>query len=263
MAKTKSSSSGKTKSVKKSTKKSSPKKTGSTAAKKTAKASTSKKTAKSVKKSTKAAASKKKTSSAKSAPKKSTKAAKSTKKSTKKKTVKKSAAPKATASKSAKPPVKKTVAKALAKAKPEDMGVDDSDHTPTIEELKKVKTGLTKKDLDHYQSLLLQKRAELVGDLAALEGDARIDGGNLSHMPLHMADIGSDVYEQEFTLGLAESDRRLLREIDEALVRIHNGIYGACLESAKPIPKVRLDAKPWAKYTIEVVREMERTGRIR
>ncbi len=139
----------------------------------------------------------------------------------------------------------------------------DIEERPILTEaqLRKVKTGLTKKDLLNYRQLLLEKRAEIVGDVTSMEGDARNNsGGNLSSMPMHMADIGSDNYEQEFTLGLVESERKLLREIDDALMRIHKGIYGVCLETGVPIARARLDAKPWAKYCIEVAREKERLG---
>ena len=128
------------------------------------------------------------------------------------------------------------------------------------DELRKVKTGLSKKDIEHYRALLLEKRGELLGDVDSLQSDAKNDVGNLSNMPLHMADVGSDNYEQEFTLGLVEADRRLLREIDQALLRIKHGFYGVCLESGKPIARPRLDAQPWAKYCVEVAREMERRG---
>ena len=129
------------------------------------------------------------------------------------------------------------------------------------EQLRKVKTGLKKKDLLAFRTLLLEKRAEIAGDVNGMES-ARQNGlgGDLSHMPLHMADIGSDNYEQEFTLGLMESERKLLTEIDDALMRMHNGTYGVCIISGQPIPKARLEIKPWAKYTIEVVRERERRG---
>lgn len=130
----------------------------------------------------------------------------------------------------------------------------------TDDDLRKVKTGLTKKDLEHYRELLMQKRAEILGDVASLETDARNNGGNLSNMPLHMADIGSDNYEQEFTLGLVESERKLLQEINEALLRIKAGTYGVCVEMGVPIAKARLDAKPWAKHCIEAARMLERGG---
>ena len=91
-----------------------------------------------------------------------------------------------------------------------------------------------------------------------MENEAlRSGGGNLSHMPIHMADIGTDTYDQDFMLGLAANERDQLREIDAALQRIEDRSYGVCQLTGKPIPKARLDAKPWAKYTIEAARKME------
>lgn len=136
------------------------------------------------------------------------------------------------------------------------------DWTPLSDaKLRKVKTGLGKKDMDGFKQLLLEKRAEIVGDVIGME-EARAggNGGELSNMPLHMADIGSDNYEQEFTLGLVESERKLLVEIDAALMRIQNKTYGVCIVTGTPIPPVRLEIKPWAKYSIEVVREREKLG---
>jgi RNA polymerase-binding protein DksA len=128
-------------------------------------------------------------------------------------------------------------------------------------QLRKVKTDLLRKDLGEYRGLLVQKRTEILGDVEALQTDARSDSGD--HLsPEHMADIGSINYEQEFTLGLVESERKLLVEIDEALVRIREGTYGVCLERGEPIGRPRLDAKPWAKYCIEVVREKESRGEL-
>ncbi len=123
---------------------------------------------------------------------------------------------------------------------------------------KPIKSRLSPKTLDEYRTLLLIKRAELVGDLSAMEAEAlRSDGGNLSNVPIHMADIGTDTYDQDFMLGLAEKERGRLREIDEALRRIDDRTYGVCQMTGKAIPKARLAAKPWAKYTIEAAREVE------
>jgi len=117
---------------------------------------------------------------------------------------------------------------------------------------------LTKADLEFYRKLLLEKRRELLGDVGSMESEAlRSNESNLSTMPIHMADVGSDNYEQEFTLGLIESERKILREIQEALARVDDGSYGICLGTSKPIPRVRLDAVPWAKYTIEYSRLLE------
>lgn len=124
--------------------------------------------------------------------------------------------------------------------------------------IKAIKTKLDRKELAHYKSLLLIKRGELTGLVSSMEAEAlRSSGGNLSHMPIHMADIGTDTYDQDFKLGMAETERQLIMEIDEALERIENKTYGVCQMTGKPIPKARLEAKPWAKYTIEAARLIE------
>jgi len=136
----------------------------------------------------------------------------------------------------------------------------DREELPTVSQLKKVKSGLTRKDLNAFRTLLLERRAEIIGDVAGLEAARSASSGDLSNVPLHMADVGSDNYEQEFTLGLMESERNTVVEIDDALQRIVRGTYGVCLISAQPISRPRLEAKPWAKYSIEVARERERRG---
>lgn len=124
--------------------------------------------------------------------------------------------------------------------------------------LKSIKTSLSKKELTHFRTLLLLKRSELVGDLNSIETEAlRSNDGDISHMPIHMADIGSDTYEQDFMLGLAENDRQLLREIDEALQRIEDRTFGVCQLTGNMIGAARLEAKPWAKYSIEAKRLLE------
>ncbi len=130
----------------------------------------------------------------------------------------------------------------------------------TIDELRKKKPGLSKADLKHYEIVLRRKRGEIMGDVQSLNDDARGKGGNLSNIPLHMADVGSDNYEQEFTLGLMETESRMLWRINEAIGRINEGYYGVCVETGNPIGKARLDAKPWAKWCIEIAREKDKKG---
>jgi DnaK suppressor protein len=129
---------------------------------------------------------------------------------------------------------------------------------------RKNQAGLGKRDLEYFRDLLLEKRRELVGDMSSMEREAlRSSGGtNLSNLPVHMADMGTDNYEQEFTLGLVEKDRVLLREINSALGRIQDGTYGICEGTGKPIGRPRLEAQPWARYSIEHTRQMEK-GRLR
>ena len=130
--------------------------------------------------------------------------------------------------------------------------------TPDPKPAFKLKTKLGKKDLDGYKVLLLQKRAQLLGLLQGMETEAlRSNGGNLSNMPLHMADVGTDTFDQDLALGMAETERQLLTEIYAALGRIKDKTYGVCLMTGKAIPKARLQAKPWARYTIEAARKVE------
>jgi DnaK suppressor protein len=131
---------------------------------------------------------------------------------------------------------------------------------PTNGKPRKNQAGLSPKELEHFRDLLLEKRRELVGDMYSMESEAlRTSGGtNLSSLPLHMADMGTDNYEQEFTLGLVEKDRNLLREINHALAKILNGTYGICEGTGKPISKARLEAQPWARFSIEYARSLER-----
>ncbi|HUW84787.1 MAG TPA: TraR/DksA family transcriptional regulator [Phycisphaerae bacterium] len=126
---------------------------------------------------------------------------------------------------------------------------------------------LSDKNLQMFRRLLLEKRAELVGDVSGMQEEVlrknrQAASGDLSSMPIHMADLGTDNYEQEFTLGLLASERQLLRDIDEALERIESRTYGVCLGTGKAITKTRLKAKPWARYCIEYARLLEK-GQVR
>ena len=119
------------------------------------------------------------------------------------------------------------------------------------------------RELEQFRKLLLEKRRLLVGDVNALEKaalqDSRQDAsGDLSKMPLDMADIGSDNYEQEFTLGLIETEQTTLGEIDEALARIDRKEFGKCVACGGPIPKSRLKVQPHAKQCIECKRRLEK-----
>lgn len=121
---------------------------------------------------------------------------------------------------------------------------------------------LTPAELEHFKQLLLHKRTEILQNVVEIEDEtlrkSRLDAsGDLSSMPIHMADLGTDNYEQEFSLGLMDSERRLITEIDDALQRIENGTYGMCEGTGQPIPKTRLEAQPWARYSVEYARIME------
>jgi RNA polymerase-binding protein DksA len=131
---------------------------------------------------------------------------------------------------------------------------------PTDGKPRKNQAGFSPRELEQFRELLLAKRRELVGDMSSMEREAlrSTTGTNLSNLPIHMADMGTDNYEQEFTLGLVEKDRQLLREINSALAKIQNGTYGLCEGTGKPIAKARLEVIPWTKYGIEYARQMEK-----
>lgn len=121
------------------------------------------------------------------------------------------------------------------------------------------KSRMAKKELDRYKEILLQKRAELLGDIANMEDEAlRQNSGSLSNLPQHMAEQGSEAFDQQLSLGLAEVDRNLIREIDAALKRIADGTYGVCERTGQKISAERLAELPWTRYSIEAAREMER-----
>lgn len=122
------------------------------------------------------------------------------------------------------------------------------------------KTYLSDAELEEFRELLIAKRQEIIRDVTNLEDEAirqASGAGASSSMPIHMADLGTDTWEQELTLGLIENERNLLREIDEALDRVNNKTYGMCLATNKRISKARLQAKPWAKHCIEYERKRE------
>lgn len=126
---------------------------------------------------------------------------------------------------------------------------------------RRTKTPLTKAQLENYRQILIQKRAELLGDMQNLEQEAlRSDSGRSSHTAQHLDEAGSDSYEQSLNLNLAASDRERINEIDAALQRIKDRTYGLCELTFEPIKKARLDEIPWTRYTIEAARELDRRG---
>ncbi|HVX61965.1 MAG TPA: TraR/DksA family transcriptional regulator [Pirellulales bacterium] len=114
-----------------------------------------------------------------------------------------------------------------------------------------------------YKERLLALRARLRGDVTQMADLAlkknRMDGGReLSSMPIHMADLGSDNYEQEFTLSLMENEEDTLEAIELALERIEDGTYGECDECGTKIPKARLNALPHAAHCVKCAGLLER-----
>ncbi len=185
--------------------------------------------------------------------------AKKTKK--KVKAAKKTAIKKKTAvkKKTKKAVVKKTKAKKTTTAKPKAKKVVTKKKTARS----KKKSPLTPQQIEQFKQLLLLKRAEILGDVEFFENEtlkkSRLEAtGDLSSMPIHMADMGTDNFEQEFALGLMDSERKMLNEITAALWRIEENVYGICEGTNKPISKPRLEANLWARYCIEYATMVEK-----
>ncbi|MDT8300369.1 MAG: TraR/DksA C4-type zinc finger protein [Sedimentisphaerales bacterium] len=119
--------------------------------------------------------------------------------------------------------------------------------------------GLTAAEIRKFKTLLLTKRNEILGNVLSMEDDTlQRQRSVLSNTPIHLPDAESNNYEIEHTLGLMDCERKLMREIDEALDRMENGTYGICEGSSKSIPRARLEAIPWAKYCVEYASMLEK-----
>lgn len=123
---------------------------------------------------------------------------------------------------------------------------------------------MKKSDMKVYKDRLVVLRARLKGDVdglanAALSKNRMDSSGDLSSMPIHMADLGSDNFEQEFTLSLMETEEDTLDAIETALQRIEEGTYGQCEECGNKIPKARLNAIPFASRCVKCAEQAEQS----
>jgi RNA polymerase-binding transcription factor DksA len=111
---------------------------------------------------------------------------------------------------------------------------------------------------------LLQLRDAMVDSMAGVaQGTlrSRAEGSEASAFGMHQADAGSDAYDRDFALSLLSQEQDALYEIDQALKRIELGTYGKCEMSGKPIPRARLEAIPFARFTVECQSQLEKQSR--
>lgn len=124
-----------------------------------------------------------------------------------------------------------------------------------------VKSGLTAAELKVFKALLLYRRHILMGDVKTLEGEAMKKGseaaGDLSTLPQHLADLGTDSFEQDISLGLMENESDEIQEIEEALARIKDGSFGLCEGCRKKIPKERLKAIAYTRMCVNCKKKEE------
>ena len=120
---------------------------------------------------------------------------------------------------------------------------------------------MKKTDVLTFKDKLHSIRARLRGDVTAMAQVALrksgMEGSDSAGMPIHMAELGSDNFEQEFTLSLMESEEDTLGLIDAALERIGEGNFGRCVQCDGVIPKARLNAIPYTPYCVKCAGKLE------
>ena len=119
--------------------------------------------------------------------------------------------------------------------------------------------------LKKQQEKLLQLRDSMLDSMMGVAKDnlrTRAEGSEASAFGMHQADAGSDAYDRDFALSLLSQEQDALYEIEEALKRIDFGTYGVCEMSGKPIAHARLEALPFARYTVECQSQIEKMGKV-
>ena len=111
-----------------------------------------------------------------------------------------------------------------------------------------------------YYAMLMDLRDRLRHQM---EGLAKESAEEMAGYSLHMADSGTDNFDRDFALSLLSADQDAVYEIEEALKRIEKGTYGKCELTGKAIPKSRLDAIPWTRFTVEAQSQLEKDGALR
>jgi DnaK suppressor protein len=117
-----------------------------------------------------------------------------------------------------------------------------------------------KPEWQKFYNRLLELRDQL---LHQMNGLAKESAQEMAGYSLHMADSGTDNFDRDFALSLLSSDQDAVYEIEEALKRIEKKTYGTCELTGKAIPKARLEAIPWTRFTVEAQAQLERDGALR
>ncbi len=113
-----------------------------------------------------------------------------------------------------------------------------------------------RKYYDHLVGLRERLRSQM-------DGLAKESAEVMEGYSLHMADSGTDNFDRDFALSLLSSDQDAVYEIEEAIKRIERNTYGTCELTGKPIPRARLEAIPWTRFTVEAQAQLEREGVLR
>lgn len=127
----------------------------------------------------------------------------------------------------------------------------------------KLKKKLTKKELLEFKKIISKRKEEVSKEIEHISDDTlkksqKEASGDISGYTYHMADVATDNYDREFSLGLASNDRQVLYELDDAMKRIEDGSFGVCEDCNSIISKVRLKAVPYARLCIKCQEKREK-----
>jgi len=127
-----------------------------------------------------------------------------------------------------------------------------------------LKKKFNKKDLIYFKKLILKRKEEILDEIRHISEDTlkksqKDASGDISGYTYHMADVATDAYDREFSLGLASNEQKILYELDDALKRIDEGTFGICEECKSPITKTRLKALVYTRLCVKCQEKKERT----
>lgn len=122
---------------------------------------------------------------------------------------------------------------------------------------------LNKKELNEFKKLVIKKKDAALDEIKHISEDTlkksqKEASGDISGYTYHMADVATDTYDREFSLGLASNERTFIYELDDALKKIEDGTYGVCEDCKAPISKTRLKAVPYARLCVKCQEKKEK-----
>ena len=126
-----------------------------------------------------------------------------------------------------------------------------------------MKKKFTKKELMEFKKCILKRKEEILDEIKHISDDTlkksqKDASGDISGYTYHMADVATDNYDREFSLGLASNERTVLYELDDALKKIEEGIFGVCEACKCLIAKNRLKAVPQARRCVKCQEKKEK-----
>jgi len=159
-------------------------------------------------------------------------------------------------------PAPAKVSSKAIKSKPISNGTED--HEPVRPVVRLPRDAKTLAFFSRQKARLLDLRDHFLDQMQSVAQDSlrsRAENNEASAVGQHQADAGSDAYEKDFALSLLSQEQDALYEIDQALKRIELGTYGTCEMSGKPIPRARLEAIPFARFTVECQSQLEKQNK--